>query len=89
MHCCKIHDRRYVVVKTGEGGRGGSGVNVMKYDVKRDGNWFVNAPLVGTRTTQQSTLSRPEVHSLYIHFNVSSPFVLHVWGRMIICITCD
>ena len=35
----------------------------------------------------QSTLRRPEVHRLYVHFNVSSPFVLHVWGIMI-CIMC-
>ena len=37
--------------------------------------------------SKQSTLRRPEVHRLHVHFNVSSPFVLHVWEIMI-CIAC-
>ena len=47
----------------------------------RELNIFLYCP------TLQSTLRRPEVHRLHVHFNVSSPFVLHVWGIMI-CITC-
>ena len=54
------------------------------YSAKPGSSW---EELVESLYYNQSTLRRPEVHRLYIHFNVSSPFVLHVWGIMI-CITC-
>ena len=47
----------------------------------------ITVPLTTGTLHSQSTLRRPEVHRLYVHFNVSSPFVLHVWEIMI-CITC-
>ena len=50
-------------------------------------NGVIFAPDDFNVLAKQSTLRPPEVHRLYVHFNVSSPFVLHVWGIMI-CITC-
>lgn len=40
------------------------------------------------RTCMQSTLPPPKYNGVCVHLNFTSPFALHMWGLMIICVSC-